>query len=406
MHVNKSDQIQGVLQALEALEDPRKQTGRLQYPLQELLLTALCAVSAGAEDWVDVAEWGVFKLQWLQRFLPFERGIASHDTFSRVFAMLDAGRFDACFRRWMAAVCPSLAHEHIAVDGKTLRGSTTDEGQVHLVSAWHCGAGVTLGQVKTQAKSNEITAIPELLAGLDLRGATVTMDAMGCQKAIVRQLVDEGAHYVIGVKNNQPTLAQAVQGLLEQAPAKADGRTWHEHSETDKGHGRIETRRCLVCHDLSAIALVLQDWAGVRSVVQVESTRQTVRSGRFGPRSAGQAQPSWRYYISSQVLDAEQFNATIRAHWAIENGCHWVMDVNYREDECLIRRNHGPQNMATLRRIAQNQIKLDASKGSQRIKRKRMGWSDDYLQELFGLSPHSPSPSQPEPPGNQNLGQG
>jgi predicted transposase YbfD/YdcC len=209
---------------------------------------------------------------------------------------------------------------------------------------------------------------------------------MGCQKAIVRQLVDEGADYVIGVKNNQPTLAQAVQGLLEQAPAKADGRTWHEHSQTDKGHGRIETRRCRVCHDLSAIATVLQDWLGVRSVVMVESSRQEVRSGRFAARSAQAAQPSWRYYISSQVLDAEQFNQTIRAHWGIENGCHWVMDVNYREDDCLIRRQHGPQNMATLRRIAQNQIKLDASKGSQKTKRKRMGWSDDYLQALFGLA--------------------
>ena len=352
-------------------------------------------MAAGAEDWVDVSEWGEFKLEWLRRFLPFEQGIASHDTFSRVFAMLDSVRFEACFRSWMAQICPSLAQEHIAIDGKTLRGSRTADGALHLVTAWHCGKGVTLGQIRTQAKSNEITAIPELLAGLDLRGATVTMDAMGCQKAIVQQLVDEGAGYIIGVKNNQPTLAQAVQGLLEQAPARADGRTWHEHSETDKGHGRIETRRCVVCHDLSAIAPVLQDWPGVRSVVLVQSTRQPVRSGRFGPRSTEQApEPSWRYYISSEVLDAQAFNATIRAHWAIENDCHWVLDVNYREDACLIRRDHGPHNMATLRRIAQNQIKLDASKGSQKTKRKRMGWSDDYLQGLFGLTPGSVSHAQ------------
>ncbi len=388
--VSEKVQIHAVMQAFEDLPDPRRQTGRYQYRLEELLLTALCAVAAGAEDWVDVNEWGNFKLEWLRRFLPFEQGIASHDTFSRVFAMLDAVRFDACFRRWMGGLCPSLAQEHIAVDGKTLRGSGTQEGQVHLVSAWHCGAGVTLGQVKTQAKSNEITAIPELLEGLDLRGATVTMDAMGCQKSIVQQLTNEGANYIIGVKNNQPNLAQAVQNLLDQAPAQVDGRIWHEYSETEKGHGRIETRRCLVSHDLSAIAHVLQDWSGVRSVVRVESSRQAVRAGRFGPRSAGDVEPSWRYYISSHVLDAQQFNATIRAHWAIENGCHWVMDVNYREDECLIRRNHGPQNMATLRRMAQNQIKLDASKGSQRVKRKRMGWSDDYLQELFGLIPLAP----------------
>ena len=383
-----------LMQRFEDLSDPRKQSGRFQFPLQELLLTALCAVSAGAEDWVDVSEWGKFKLAWLRRFLPFEHGVASHDTFSRVFAMLDSARFEACFRGWMAQLCPSLAQQHIALDGKTLRGSRTANAALHLVTAWHCGKGVTLGQIRTQAKSNEITAIPELLAGLDLRGATVTLDAMGCQKAIVQQLVDEGADYIIGVKNNQPTLAEAVQGLLDQAPAKADGRTWHEHNVVDKGHGRIETRRCLVCHDLGAIAQVLQDWPGVRSVVCVQSTRQQVRSGRFGARSAEQAQSSWRYYISSQALDAQAFSDTIRAHWSIENDCHWVLDVNYREDECLIRREHGPHNMATLRRIAQNQIKLDLGKGSQKTKRQRMGWSDDYLQSLFGLTPSSAPPPQ------------
>jgi predicted transposase YbfD/YdcC len=306
-----------------------------------------------------------------------------------VFAMLDSARFEDCFRGWMTQLCPNLAQQHIAIDGKTLRGSRTADGALHLVTAWHCGKGVTLGQIRTQAKSNEITAIPELLAGLDLRNATVTMDAMGCQKAIVQQLVDEGANYVIGVKNNQPTLAEAVQGLLDQAPARADGRTWHEHSEVDKGHGRIETRRCVVCHDLGAIAQVLQDWPGVRSVACVQSMRQQVRAGRYAARGAEPAQQSWRYYISSDVLDAQTFNATVRAHWSIENDCHWVLDVNYREDECLIRRAHGPHNMATLRRIAQNQIKLDVGKGSQKTKRKRMGWSDDYLQGLFGLTPCS-----------------
>ncbi len=378
-----------LMRRFEDLDDPRKPSGRFQYPLQELLLTALCAISAGAEDWVDVSEWGEFKLEWLRRFLPFEQGIASHDTFSRVFAMLDSARFEDCFRGWMTQLCPNLAQQHIAIDGKTLRGSRTADGALHLVTAWHCGKGVTLGQIRTQAKSNEITAIPELLAGLDLRNATVTMDAMGCQKAIVQQLVDEGANYIIGVKNNQPTLAEAVQGLLDQAPARADGRTWHEHSEVDKGHGRIETRRCVVCHDLGAIAQVLQDWPGVRSVACVQSMRQQVRAGRYAARGAEPAQQSWRYYISSDVLDAQTFNATVRAHWSIENDCHWVLDVNYREDECLIRRAHGPHNMATLRRIAQNQIKLDVGKGSQKTKRKRMGWSDDYLQGLFGLTPCS-----------------
>ncbi len=202
-----------LMQRFEDLDDPCRQSGRFQYPLQELRLTALCTVAAGAEDWVDVSEWGEFKLEWLRRFLSFEQGIASHDTFSRVFAMLDSVQFEACFCSWMAQICPSLAQEHIAIDGKTL----------HLVTAWHCGNGVTLGQIRTQAKSNEITAIPELLAGLDLRGATVTMAATGCQKAIVQQLVDEGAGYIIGVKNNQPRRCRVCWSRPRPRPTGAPG---------------------------------------------------------------------------------------------------------------------------------------------------------------------------------------
>jgi hypothetical protein len=210
-----------ILQEFEALRDPRREHLRA-YPLQEMLLVALCAISSDADDWVHVAEWGELKLPWLRRFLPFASGVASHDTFSRLFSMLDAQQFSQCFTAWMAHLCPSLAGHNIAIDGKSVRGShESGSGMAHLVSAWHSGAGVTLGQVKTATKSNEITAIPELLDMLDITGATITLDAMGCQREIVQHIVQGQADYIIAVKNNQPSLAQAIEGLFEPARAAA-----------------------------------------------------------------------------------------------------------------------------------------------------------------------------------------
>jgi predicted transposase YbfD/YdcC len=260
-----------LMRRFEDLDDPRKPSGRFQYPLQELLLTALCAISAGAEDWVDVNEWGEFKLEWLRRFLPFEQGIASHDTFSRVFALIDAKGFEACFIDWMERLCPSLRGHAIHIDGKSLRGSHNgEEAMAHLVSAWDSAAGVTLGQVKTASKSNEITAIPQLLDLLDVRGATVTVDAMGCQREIVKKLVDQGADYIIAVKNNQPTLAQAVEvAFQDEARGLLQGRLQQDTSVT-KGHGRLETRRCVVTSDLSTLSKALKSaWPGIRSLVMI-----------------------------------------------------------------------------------------------------------------------------------------
>jgi len=228
------------MESFEALEDPRRRLASCNYALQELLLTALCAISSGADDWVDVALWGQEKLDWLRRFLAFENGIASHDTFSRVFALLDSTSFEACFIDWMERLCPSLRGHAIHIDGKSLRGSHNGcEAMAHLVSAWDSAAGVTLGQVKTANKSNEITAIPQLLNLLDVRGATVTIDAMGCQREIVKQIIDQGADYIIAVKNNQPTLAQAVESAFsDEAQGLQQGRLQQDIDHT-KDHGRI-----------------------------------------------------------------------------------------------------------------------------------------------------------------------
>jgi len=307
-------------------------------------------------------------------------GIASHDTFSRVFSLLDANQFEACFMGWMQQLCPQLKEQLIPIDGKSVRGSHDGmQAAIHLVSAWHSQAGVVLGQVKTAAKSNEITAIPELLDALDVQGATVTIDAMGCQHAIVEKIVQKKADYIVAVKDNQPSLAQAVASLFD---ASAD--SLEQNTTTDKGHGRIETRRCVVAPDLSAMPTSLrQSWTGLRRVVMVESTREVING-----KNKGQCSTERRYYISSLQASASEFNAKVRAHWGIENSCHWVLDMAFDEDDCRIRKGDGAQNFAVLRRMALNLIKQDKSgKTSFRGKRMKAGWSPDYLQTLLGLRP-------------------
>jgi predicted transposase YbfD/YdcC len=372
----------GFLQAFDELEDPRSRA--CPHRLDELLLVALCAITSGADSWVTVVDWGRMKLDWLRRWLPFANGIASHDTFSRVFSLLDADRFEACFLGWMQQLCPALEGQLVAIDGKSVRGShEAGLGMVHLVSAWHHGAGLVLGQVRTAAKSNEITAIPELLDALEVRGATITIDAVGCQRAIVEKIVEKKAHYLIAVKDNQPTLAQAVESLFEDgASGVRDGRL-SQDTTVDKGHGRIETRQCVVAQDLGDLAGHSPDWPGLRSAVMIKSTREA-----FGGRNPSEPTTEWRYYISSLQADAGEFNAKVRAHWSIENSCHWVLDVTFNEDDCRIRRGDGAQNFAILRRIALNLVKQERSdKSSVRLKRLRAGWSTDYLQKLLGLRP-------------------
>jgi len=370
------------MQEFETLPDPRR-TPSCAYPLQEMLLVALCAIASDADDWVHVATWGQFKLDWLRQFLPFANGIASHDTFSRLFARLDATEFSRCFAGWMAQLCPSLAGQSIAIDGKSVRGShEAGAGMVHLVSAWHGGLGVTLAQVRTATKSNEITAIPELLAALDIAGATITLDAMGCQREIVQTITAAKADYIIAVKNNQPSLAQAVEGLF--APAlRADQRELPQDINLDKGHARLHTRRCVVQSDLRALGELTQAWPGLKSAVMIESTREVING-----RDKGQASTEWRYYISSRSLTPAEFNQQIRAHWQIENGCHWVLDVVFDEDASRVRRDNSAENFALLRRMTLNLIKQDTStKGSIKGKRKSAAWSTDYLSRLLGLQP-------------------
>lgn len=370
-----------MLQEFEALEDPR-QSDRCLYPLQEMLLVALCAVCSDADDWVHVAEWGRYKLAWLRKWLPFEQGVASHDTFSRLFGLLDPKVFEACFVRWMQRLSPALAGQSIAIDGKSLRGSHEGGADMaHIVSAWHVERGVTLGLLRTAAKSNEITAIPELLQALDVHGATVTLDALGCQREIVEQLVERKADYVIALKNNQSGLAEAVEALFD-APEHPQAEA---HEPLDKANGRLHTRRCRVCPAQRLPEALRQRWPGLRSAVRIESTREVLK----GRKSAGPV-TEWRYYISSRELPAAEFSQIIQQHWHIENRCHWVLDVIFDEDACRVRRDHGAENMALMRRITLNLIRTDTSKGSVKLKRHRAAWNDDFLAQVLGLRPIQP----------------
>ena len=322
------------------------------------------------------------KLDWLRQHLPFANGIASHDTFGRVFSLLDAQQFEACFMGWIGTLCPSLAGQHIAIDGKCVRGSHDGKhSAIHLVSAWSSTSGLTLGQVKTADKSNEITAIPALLSALDIQGSIITIDAMGCQHEIADKIVQGGADYVLGVKDNQPGLAEAVKLWFDAATAGQLDRPFWDDIRTEKDHGRIETRRCLVTDDVAWLQQQNQHWSGLRSLIMIESTREII-----GRNSTGIASVERRYYISSLPAKATLLGNTVRAHWGIENSMHWVLDVAFREDDCRIRVGEAAQNFAILRRIALNLLKQDTStKLGIATKRLKAGWNVAYLAKLLGL---------------------
>ena len=366
----------GVLAHFATLEDPRVGA---DYPLEEVLLIALAGMLCGAEDWVGIEEWGKANREWLGRYVLLRQGIPSHDTFGRVFASLDAAKFERCFIEWMKALCPSLDGLEVAVDGKTVRRSHArrlGRRAIHMVSAFADRLGLTLGQVKTEEKSNEITAIPVLLESLLLKGAVVTIDAMGCQQAIAQKIVQGGANYVLGVKDNQPSLCEALRELFAAHDARGLKTVrFGEHTEVGKDHGRIETRRCVVSEDIQWLAQ-RERWCGLRSVAMIESTRQ------IGEHSSTER----RYYISSLGADAKRLGEAIRGHWGIENSMHWVLDVAFGEDQCRARVKNAAQNFAILRRIVINLLRADpTSKVGAKTKRLKASADDRYRAHILGL---------------------
>lgn len=368
----------GVLTHFATLEDPRVGA---DYPLEEVLLIALAGMLCGAEDWVGIEQWGKANREWLGRYVPLRQGIPSHDTFGRVFASLDAARFEHCFIEWMKALCPSLDGLEVAVDGKTVRRSHArrlGRRAIHMVSAFADRLGLTLGQVKTEEKSNEITAIPVLLESLLLKGAVVTIDAMGNQKAIASKIIEGQADYVLAVKENQPGQCEAITEFFKEAEDFAYAQVHHvSHAEVEKNHGRIETRRYVLTDQL--------DWLepkyrhpGMRSIIMVEATRE-IGSERSCER---------RYYVSSLAPDIERVSRAIRRHWGVENRLHWCLDMAFAEDQCRVRSGNAAENLSILRRIVLNLLRLDRSlKVGLKNRRLVAGWKPDYRAKLLGLQP-------------------
>jgi predicted transposase YbfD/YdcC len=343
------------------LPDPRIDRRR-RHELLDILVIALCAGLCGIDDWAGVELFATLKEDWFRTFLKLPGGIPSHDTFGRVFSRLDPKAFEACFRNWIASLAEAATEGVVAIDGKSLRGSfdtASGKSPLHMVSAFSASSGLCLGQVATDAKSNEIIAIPALLQTLGLKGCIVTIDAMGCQKEIARQIVvDAKADYVLALKGNQGTLHQDVRDYFEASTAPWKDAPHSVFEETDKGHGRIEIRKVVATDDLAWLEKS-KEWRGLTSIAQVESTRII----------GGKETTERRYYISSLPADAAALGRTIRQHWGIENRLHWCLDVTYNDDASRIRKDHAPQNMTVLRRLAVNllrQIELGPKKISLR----------------------------------------
>ena len=362
------------LDYFKELPDPR-QAGKVIYPLAEVLLLCLLAVLAGAESFVDIARFGEKKIEFLRRFRPFHHGTPAHDHLGDIFAVLDAERFQRCFVDWVAALT-GAPKEVVAIDGKTLRRSgekKSAKAAIHMVSAFAARQRLVLGQVKVADKANEIVAIPKLLDLLAIEGAIVTLDAIGCQRAIAQQILDKKADYVLALKGNQGTLREDVE--LFAAEQKANGfkdAKISRHQTVDGDHGRIETRTYTAIHDVAWLQ-ERHGWPGLQGVIMVESTREI----------ADKIERETRFYITSLVWLASQLGPVIRSHWAIENSLHWVMDMIFRDDECRIRTDHAPANFTTIKHMAQNLIRKAPGKDSLRLRRKTAAWDDDFLASLL-----------------------
>jgi predicted transposase YbfD/YdcC len=360
-----------LLDQFSAVEDPR-QCWKVVYPLPEILLAVLCGTMAGADDFVEIERWANRKLDFLRRLLPFESGIPSHDTLNDVLNALPAEVFSACFVSWVESLRGG-DREIVAIDGKTSRrahNKSKGQNPLHLVSAWASQQRLVLGQQACEEKSNEITAIPELLERLELTGALVTIDAMGCQSKIAQTIRDKGADYLLCLKDNWPALSAEVQGFF----ADADPAALERHQTTDNDHGRLEIRRHAVCHDVGFLRADRRfpgEWhfKDLGLIAMVE--RETERNGKTCCERS--------FYLGSAQLSARQFAAAVRAHWHVENRLHWVMDVVFHDDLMRLRTDNGPANMATVRHMSINLIRNIKDKASLKVRRKTLGWDDQYL---------------------------
>ena len=367
-----------IVDFLSEIEDPRKETINKRHEFIDVLVIALCGMLSSADDWVSIAQYGRSKEAWFSEILELPNGIPSHDTFNRIFSQIDPDQFMNCFSRWIKTIRNIFEREHISIDGKTLRRSFDGDKQtsIHMVSAWSNENNLVLAQIKTDEKSNEITAIPELIRSMFLDNCLISIDAMGCQKLIAESVINQKGHYLLAVKDNQPNLNKAIKSTLDEVMETNTSNFESDFFETSENNrDRNEIRKCWVTTDLRKLNMV-DDWKNLKQIAVVESHRIIKEKTSI----------ECRYYICSDKLSAEELLYSSRAHWGIENKLHWVLDMGFREDESRVRKENGAENLARLRHIALNLLKQDTTK-KMGIKNKRLtaGWDMDYLQHLLNV---------------------
>ena len=375
----KQLQVKTLFESLSIIKDPRIERHKL-HSLTDILMIAICATICGVETWTEIEEFGEAKQEWFSTFLELENDIPSHDTFRRVFSLLETSELKECFLEWISSVVRLAKGSLVNIDGKQVRGSKSvanNKKALNLVSAWASEQSVVLGQVACQEKSNEIRAIPELLKILEIAGCIVTIDAMGCQKEIVKEIADKKAEYVISLKGNQGRLHTDVKEYLDWAERiKFKEINYNYYETVEKGHGRIEERRCWVTEEIGWLEQK-SEWAKLKSVIMVESIREIIGGAKTVER---------RYFISSLEANAKEALRAVRGHWAIENQLHWCLDIGFREDDCQIKEPTAVENLATIRHIGLNLLKQETScRRGIKTKRKKSGWSEEYLLKVLNF---------------------
>lgn len=372
----RSKKKRSLLEHLKSISDPRIDRQK-RHKLEDILAIAVCAIICGADDWVSIELFGKSKRKWFKTFLDLPNGIPSHDTFGRVFSLIAPSHFQQCFINWVESVTDILEGQVVAIDGKTLRRShdkKSGKSAIHMVSAWAAKNHMVLGQVKTEEKSNEITAIPELLEVLNISGCIVTIDAMGCQTKIAAKIIEKDADYILALKGNQGNLAEGVEAFFTKADNNEyKGMSVDFYETKDVNHGRVEYRRYWTIDNIGEIEGA-KSWKGLNIVGMVESERIVDEEVSI----------EHRYYISSMENNAKNFGDGVRAHWGIENSVHWVLDIAFREDESRVRTGNAPENLAVTRHIALNLLKNEkTAKVGVKNKRLKAGWDNSYLAKLL-----------------------